>query len=153
MSDALQTRWKRPESVLVVVYTATGEVLVLRRRWPADFWQSVTGSLAWDEAEPIQAAQRELFEETGLGAGLDVVDCQVINRFPIQPAWQPRYGDARENTEYVFRVELPGRLPIRLQADEHSEYHWLSRAEAAVRVSSYTNREAILRFVPASGSG
>jgi dATP pyrophosphohydrolase len=151
MSSALQTRWKRPESVLVIVYTVTGEVLVLRRCWPADFWQSVTGSLEWQEVAPIQAARRELYEETGLGEGLTVVDCQVINRFPIQPAWQHRYGTARENTEHVFRVELPDRVPIRLQADEHSEYHWLSRADAAARVSSYTNRAAILRFVPASG--
>ncbi|HEX6549558.1 MAG TPA: dihydroneopterin triphosphate diphosphatase, partial [Gammaproteobacteria bacterium] len=34
--------FKRPESVLVVIYTSRGEVLQLRRREPADFWQSVT---------------------------------------------------------------------------------------------------------------
>jgi dATP pyrophosphohydrolase len=145
--------YKRPESVLVVVYTLAGEVLVLRRRQPADFWQSVTGSLKWEETEPLQAACRELLEETGLGAGLTLVDCETTYRFPILPAWQPRYGDARENTEYVFRVALPERLPVRLNPEEHSEYQWLPREEAAARVSSYTNREAIVQFVPAHHDG
>ena len=140
--------FKRPESVLVVVYTLAGEVLVLRRVWPADFWQSVTGSLNWNEAEPLAAARRELWEETGLGAEVEIVDCGVTNRFPILPAWQPFYGSARENTEYVFRAELPERLPIRLNPEEHSEYLWLSREVAAEQVTSYTNRDAILQFVP-----
>jgi dATP pyrophosphohydrolase len=138
---------KRPESVLVVVYTAAGEVLVLRRRWPADFWQSVTGSLRWDEAQPILAARRELQEETGLGTEVELISCGIINCFPILPAWQARYGAARENTEYVFRAVLPDRLPITLNPEEHSEYLWLPRRAAAAKVTSYTNRDAILQVV------
>ena len=37
--------FRRPESVLVVVHAADGQVLILRRSQPFDFWQSVTGSL------------------------------------------------------------------------------------------------------------
>jgi dATP pyrophosphohydrolase len=144
---------KRPESVLVVVYTLAGEVLVLRRRRPADFWQSVTGSLEWEETDPLQAAYRELREETGLGVGLQVVDCGTVNRFPILPPWQPRYGEARENTEYVFRAALPARLPVSLNPEEHDRYLWLPREEAAAKVTSYTNRDAILRWAPPGGPG
>ena len=54
---------KRPESVLVVVYSADSQVLMLRRHEPPTFWQSVTGSLEWGE-QPEQAARRELVEET-----------------------------------------------------------------------------------------
>ena len=140
---------KRPESVLVVVYTVAGEVLLLRRRWPANFWQSVTGSLQWDEARPMLAARRELQEETGLGTEVEVIHCGITNRFPILPAWQPRYGAARENIEYVFRAVLPERLPITLNPEEHSEYLWLPRQEAAAKVTSYTNRDAILQVVKA----
>lgn len=137
---------KRPESVLVLVYTAAGEVLLLRRCQPEDFWQSVTGSLEWDET-PEQAARRELFEETGLVAGDALIDCQVINRFPILPAWRARYApDVTENVEHVFRVAFPVRPAIRLDPAEHREYRWLARDSAAALATSYTNRDAILLY-------
>lgn len=137
--------WKRPESVLVVVYTAADEVLVLLRRQPPDFWQSVTGSLRWDEAEPLDAARRELREETGLGDGVDVVNCGAINRFPILLPWRHRYApNVTENVEHVFRVLLPERWPITLNPAEHGECQWLPRAAAAAKVASWTNRDAIL---------
>ena len=119
----------------------------MHRRQPVGFWQSVTGSLDWDET-PTETAYRELYEETGLDSTVGIVDCRTVNRFPILAAWQTRYGEARENTEYVFRAELPRRIAIRLNEHEHSEYCWLPRQAAATRVSSYTNRDAILAWVP-----
>ena len=137
---------KRPESVLVLVYTAAGEVLLLRRRTPEDFWQSVTGSLEWGET-PTQAARRELFEETGLEAGDALIDCNTRNRFPILPAWRARYApDVAENLEHVFRIAFPARPAIRLDPAEHLEYRWLGRDAAAALASSYTNRDAILLY-------
>ncbi|HRD66178.1 MAG TPA: dihydroneopterin triphosphate diphosphatase [Candidatus Competibacter sp.] len=139
--------YKRPESVLVVVYTTAGEVLVLCRRQPPGFWQSVTGSLRWDETDPLDAARRELREETGLSDAAEVIACGKINRFPILPPWRHRYApDAAENVEHVFRVPLPERRPIVLNPDEHGQYEWLPRSAAAVRVASWTNRDAILQL-------
>jgi dATP pyrophosphohydrolase len=140
--------WKRPESVLVVVYTLAGEVLLLERVLPGGYWQSVTGSLHWEEAAQ-EAAARELAEETGL-RGYPLFDCNDINRFSIHPAWRDRYApDVTENIEHVFTLQLPGHVDITLNAAEHCRYAWLPRDAAMARASSDTNQAAIARHVPA----
>jgi len=145
-SQTPKSDYKRPESVLVVVCTTAGDVLMLQRRQPAGYWQSVTGSLERDEV-PEAAAVRELFEETGLQ--LPVTDCRQTNTFPIHPAWRARYAaDVTTNREHVFRVECSRQPAITLNEDEHSAYRWLPREAAAALASSRTNREAILEQVP-----
>lgn len=144
MSDARQ--YKRPESVLVVVYANTGEVLLLRRRGTG-FWQSVTGSLNWDEA-PAHAAARELSEETGLPT-TGLTDCEMHYRFVIYPIWRDRYAPGVvENTEYVFRLPVSAPLPVTTDAAEHDEYAWLQRNEALARIGSHTNIAAVRQWVP-----
>ncbi|MGD8741912.1 MAG: dihydroneopterin triphosphate diphosphatase [Granulosicoccaceae bacterium] len=139
--------YKRPESVLVVVHTRDGQVLVMERASPRGFWQSVTGSLREGESAE-RAAWRELREETGLQAG-QLIDCQRTNCFTILPEWRSRYApEVQENTEYVFRFQVEeAALPL-LSQSEHVRAQWLPRDEAASRVSSWTNRDAILDFVP-----
>ena len=140
--------FKRPESVLVVVYTIAGDVLRLLRREPAGFWQSVTGSLLENET-PLKAALREVREETGLDTGMDLSDSGIVNRYPIHPAWRHRYSpEVQENIEYVFSLPLPAPTDIRLSPGEHLECRWLPRDEAAALASSATDRAAILALVP-----
>jgi dATP pyrophosphohydrolase len=52
------------------------------------------------------------------------------------------------NTESVFSLCLASPQPIQLNSNEHSHYCWLSRDEAIKKVTSYTNKEAILKYVP-----
>ncbi|MCG7984186.1 MAG: dihydroneopterin triphosphate diphosphatase [Candidatus Thiodiazotropha lotti] len=134
---------KRPESVLVVVYTTAGQVLMMRRIRPKRFWQSVTGSLEWGESA-AQAARRELYEETGIMAGDQLIDLRQQVSFPILPAWRSRYAaTAHSNKEHWFGLQLPSRrIPI-LQANEHSEYRWVSSDQALRMASSWTNCKAI----------
>lgn len=142
--------YKRPESVLVLVYTTAGEVLLMERRQPDAYWQSVTGSLAWGE-HATAAAAREVEEETGLCVADRLVDCGYENTFEILPAWRDRYApDVRSNTEHVFRVEYTGRPEVRINLDEHRQFEWLPLPEALERASSRTNREAMRRFVKAN---
>lgn len=140
------TNVKRPESILVVVHTAEGLVLMLRRVAPNDFWQSVTGSLRWGE-RANQAARRELQEETGLSSAGRLIDCAYTNRFPIVEPWKSRYApDVHYNTEHVFRYELQSTEPIALNPYEHTEYRWVPWVEAAQLASSWTDRDAIRRY-------
>ena len=139
-------KFKRPESVLVVVYALTGKVLLIRRADDPDFWQSVTGSLLWEETEPRQAAIRELREETGLEAK-DLQDAGVTNRYTILPQWRHRYAPGVvQNTEYEFRCRLPGVQAVSIDAREHSAYRWLDVDRAIEAVWSWTNREALERL-------
>ena len=149
MSSPPTKKFKRPESVLVVVYTRTGKVLLLKRADDPDFWQSVTGSLLWEETEPRQAATRELREETGLEATEDLRNLQLTHRYPILPRWRPRYApEVRENTEHAFALELPAEILITVNPAEHAGYGWFPMDEAVAKVASWTNREVILKLKP-----
>lgn len=138
--------FKRPESVLVVIYLNDSMVLMLERVQPVGYWQSVTGSLHENE-EALQAAQREVKEETGLQVQL--IQTQLENSFPIAPAWRERYApEVTHNHETVFVAQLEHASEIQLNPDEHSRYLWLPREQAAAKASSWTNRDAILALVP-----
>ena len=141
--------YKRPESVLVVLYNEHSQVLVMQRNDDPDFWQSVTGTIEAGES-PIAAAYREVGEETGVNLSPqsgDIVDWQHVNQYEIRKEWQHRYPpDNFVNTEYVFVTQIPSDSRIILT--EHSAYEWLDKPEALARVWSPSNRNAILAFVP-----
>ncbi len=139
--------------MLVLIYTNTGQVLLMERLEPAEFWQSVTGSLDWNETS-WQAAVREAKEETGLDVSGILIDCQTTNCYPILPAWRSRYApDVDHNTEHVFRIAYPHCLDIQINPKEHRGFRWCSRNEAVQYAGSITNREAILRYVPGDAGG
>lgn len=142
------SRFKRPESVLVVVFTVAGEVLLLKRSDHPDFWQSVTGSLKWGESA-AEAARRELREETGLECGDAIVDWHREFTFEILEMWRYRFAPGvTRNLEHLFSLELEARPAVRLNPREHSAFDWELREPAAQRVWSWTNRRAILDVVP-----
>jgi len=139
--------YRRPESVLVIVYTDDGETLLLHRRQPFPFWQSVTGSLEPGESAD-RAAARELAEETGLADHHEVIATGVSRRFEIDPRWRRRYAPGvTDNVEYEFRCRLPGRREIALCDSEHSAAEWLTLEDAVDRVWSWTNKAALLALL------
>ena len=151
MSDG----FKIPRSVLVVIYTAELQVLMLERAgWPG-FWQSVTGSIDYEDEPLIETAGREVREETGIDARqYRLEDWGIEYRFEIFKQHRHRYADGvTHNLEHVFGLELPAIVPVHLAPAEHLRYEWLPWKEAAERTPSWTNRNAILLLPQRRGAG
>jgi dATP pyrophosphohydrolase len=142
---------KIPISVLVVIYTASNEVLLLERKDHPGYWQSVTGSLDALDEPLIDAAARELFEETGIDvSALPPNSLQSMNQkiqYEIYPQWRHRYAEGvTENTEHWFKVLLPNRVPVTLSPREHLSYQWQPIDVAASLCFSPSNRQAIQKL-------
>ncbi len=139
---------KLPVSTLVLVYTSALEVLLIERADFPGYWQSVTGSQEPGETL-LQTAVRELREETGIDAAAfgGLVDWHLSNQYEIYPRWRHRYPEGTtHNTEHVFALEVPAPVPVTLAPREHLSHLWLPWSEAAQKVFSWSNREAIERL-------
>jgi dATP pyrophosphohydrolase len=146
--------FKIPESVLVVIHTPTGEVLLLERADHPGFWQSITGSRTSSD-EPLRSTcSREIAEETGLAVGPDAFDdWELTHRYAIYPQWRHRYAPGvTHNTEHVFGLLVPEPVPVRLADREHLSSRWLPWDQAAPACFSWSNAEAI-RSLPMRHAG
>lgn len=127
---------RQPVSVLVypAMYDNSRWKYLLLRRVPQpklgfeSFWQGVTGGLEEGET-PLQAAARELSEETGfIDIELKYVDYSYS--FPIRKEWRHKYAlDAKDIVEHVFVAYVDLNQTPRL-SKEHDEYQWCSLQEA-----------------------
>ena len=141
-----ERRFKVPESVLVVIHTAAGEVLLLERADAPGYWQSVTGSKNGAEEPLVETCRREVLEETASHA-ICLWDWQMENVYDIYPQWQHRYAPGvSRNTEHVFGLRVPRTVAVRLAPREHLRFEWLEWRAAAERCFSPSNAEAILRL-------
>jgi dATP pyrophosphohydrolase len=132
---------------LIVIYTAGGEFLLLERRRPPGFWQSVTGSLEWGEGADA-AASRELEEETGITQGT-LRNLHWSQEYEILPSFGKKYAPGiTRNLEHAFALELPQRVPVTMSDHEHAQYLWLPAAAAIEMASSSTNRAVIESLRP-----
>ena len=144
--------YKIPRSVLVLIHTPDLQFLMLKRvpkaGFDVDFWQSVTGSLDTENERPSVAAQRELFEETGLLADQhNFRDLNFEVEYDIYPQWQHRYAPGvTRNTEHQFAICVPDtHVNIQLAPREHVAFQWLPYEQAADLCFSWNNADAIRR--------
>ena len=128
--------------MLIVIYTAGGEFLLLERRKPSGYWQSVTGSLEWGETADT-AARRELIEETGITEGL-LRNLHWTQTYEILPSFGKKYAPGvTRNLEHAFALKLLQRVPVTLSESEHVQFRWMPAEEAIATASSSTNRAVI----------
>jgi len=146
---------KIPQSVLVVLYTPSLQVLLIRRAEPDPaapaFWQSVTGSKDHANESFEETAMREVREETGIDCSpasplhAHLRDWELENVYPIYPRWLHRYAPGVVfNTEHVFGLQVPEDTTVQLEPREHTAFQWLPFAAAAALCFSPSNAEACL---------
>ena len=139
-------RYKLPRSVLVIIHTPQGQVLLIERADHPGYWQSVTGSIDHEDEALADTAWREVGEETGIAQGR-LRDWGLSNVYEIYPVWRHRYAPGvTHNTEHVFGLTVPGVVPVQLNPREHLSHVWLPWREAADRCFSPSNAEAILQL-------
>ena len=103
---------KIPKSVLVIAHDKDLNVLLLERADHKNFWQSITGSLDFAEENLLDAAKRELEEETGIKTDNENwLDWNLSRRFKIFSHWKHRYDEnINFNTEHIFSVCVDSKL-------------------------------------------
>jgi len=139
--------------VLVVIYSADLDVLLIERADHPGYWQSVTGSKDRVEEALTETAMREVAEETGIVIGTPEVprsnlrDWHLSNVYEIYPVWRHRYASGvTHNVEHVFGLKVPRDSSVMLAPREHLNFEWLPWREAADRCFSPSNAEAILQL-------
>lgn len=167
----MDTQYKIPESVLVVIYSTELDVLLIERADHAGYWQSVTGSKDMPGEPVVETAVREVGEETGIvvephpASALasrgepnsrvpltNLRDWHLSNIYEIYPVWRHRYAPGiTKNTEHVFGLLVPRTIPVTLSPREHVNHIWLPYREAADKCFSPSNAEAILQLPQHAG--
>jgi len=144
--------YKIPVSVLVLIHTTDLQILLLERVDHPGYWQSVTGSQEPNESLR-QTALREVTEETGQNPNqFSLIDWKTQNQYTIYQEWRWRYAPGiTQNTEHIFSLRIPEPIPISVSAREHLGYIWLPWQQAANKVFSESNAEAI-RLLPSKPS-
>ena len=138
---------RQPIQVLIYPVKTAGsgwEVLLLRRTASrGGFWQGVTGGVE-DEEGLLEAARRELLEETGL-VPLSLEQIDYSYSFPVEEQWRHLYAaGVEEIVEYVFLALVDGQQEPTITR-EHDQWQWCSYHQALGLLTWPGNIEALKR--------
>jgi dATP pyrophosphohydrolase len=127
---------RAPFQVLVIPYRPTGDMrfeYALLRRSDAGFWQPVVGG-GEDDETPLQAAQREAFEEAGIDPASEYMPLSTIESVPVTEfAESYLWGDdVYVVPQCCFGVHAGDRQLV--LSHEHTEHAWLTFHAALERL-------------------
>ena len=126
-----ETSLKQHEFIVAVagmIFNTNGHVLAMKRSSKKDagagLWETMSGRIDHGE-NPFDAIQREIFEETGLASGIDVlIDPRPYATFHAKRLGQPMIV-------ILYRASHIANEPV--LSEEHDEYAWLSAEGFAER--------------------
>lgn len=113
----------------------------------ADFgrWQFIAGG-GKDNETPIEAAKREIFEETGIEAQ-NITQLVCIAYIPAELIAESKRRHWDKNTyvipEYSFAFECDSEPTL---SNEHTEYKWLTYDEARKLLKWDSNKVAMYQI-------
>ena len=135
----------RIAQVEVIVFKIVSGIpmFLMMKRTPdrGGFWQPVTGGV--DEGEVlIDAAKRELFEETSISNTIRMIeDIHYFEFESIGFGW---------TKEYVFGVEVSKNTKVEL-SEEHSEMKWSTLEDSLALLRHDHNKDAIKKLADLIG--
>lgn len=137
---------RQPIQVLVYVARVANskrEYLLLRRvPSRGGFWQGITGGVEAGE-EVLNAARRELVEETGL-VPIEIQMADYSYSYPVGDRWRHLYADdVNEITERVFAAVVDGQQSPVIDPREHDQWQWCGINAALELLTWPENIEAL----------
>ena len=128
IQEFLRTRVSRPASAGVVIYNDKKEALVLKANYKP-YW-SFPGGWIEDNQTPIQAAVRELSEETGIL----IIPQRLKFLYIIN-----RVSNIMQSYQFIFEYSgmIDDFTSIKLQPEEIDDYKFVSREEASINLNNY----------------
>jgi dATP pyrophosphohydrolase len=135
---------RTPFQVLILPYRrgSRGIEYAILRRADLGWWQFVSGG-GEDDETPLQAAEREVAEETGMDARgrlskLDTISSVPKDAFDSSHTWG---DDIYVLPEHCFAIDV-GDDDVSISA-EHTEIRWVHYEEARERLEWEGNRTAL----------
>ncbi len=147
-------RHQRHRSAGIIVFRRDGTeclfLLILSKLTKRPLWEFPKGGV--DEGESVmQAALRELFEETGI----DESEVELVPEFERTEDYRFTSGGSQRRSlihkQVTYYLGQTSKADVTLSAKESSEFAWLSLPDALKRLRYKERRKLLLDAAAAAG--